>query len=118
MAEARKVYTAEIKDLQVPFHAPTDTQLAFIGRAAVRADRAQKKEDYRTAIMAVADMLDIVDSLFVEESDREAVAELMRNGKLEVEELMGAIEYARLNANAGAPSAGPAKPRVRRGAAR
>lgn len=118
MAQPKQVYTADIKGEKIQFHAPTDTQLAFMGRAAIRADRAQRKELYRETITAVADMLDIVDSLFIEETDREYVAELMLKGQLEIEELMGAIEYARLEAASNAPTNGPVKPRVRRGSAR
>jgi hypothetical protein len=87
----------------------------MVARSMARAERAQKTEDINTAVFAIADMLDIVDSLIIDESDRDEFVRLMSIGQLEVSELMTAIHDARQEQQA--PPA-PAKPRVRRGSAR
>jgi hypothetical protein len=108
---AQEIFETTLNGLSFKFYEPTETQLALIGRGAVRADKAGKREDYEAAVYAVSDMLDIIDSLIVEESDREELTKMMSTGKLEVGDLMTAMTDKKEVTET------TAKPRVRRGRA-
>jgi hypothetical protein len=107
---------AELPELIFKVRRPTETQMMMIARGAVRADRAVKKDDLSTTVIAVSDMLDIVDSLIVEEPDREEIIRRMSMGTLEVGELMAAITDAKPEDETPVPVT--TKPRVRRGSAK
>lgn len=109
----QEIKVAELPDLVFKVRTPTDTQMMMIARGAARADRARQKEDLSATIFAVSDMLDIIDSLIVEDAAREEIVTRMSTGTLEVGDLMVAITEAQsTNGTAPAP-----KPRVRRGRA-
>jgi hypothetical protein len=112
--EALPVYFAMISGRSVKVHRPTETQAALMGRAGIKANRAYLRNDLTGALEAVGDVLDVVEFLIVDESDREWLKGLMIQGQLEVQEVMEAV---RVTAGANDPESSP-KPRVTRGRAR
>lgn len=108
----RTILEATVKDVSFKFTVPTETQMVLIARDAARADGFAKGGNYQDAVYAVADALDIIEGLVVEESDRTELIKLMSKGELEVSELMDVITKVATEA---APRP---KPRVRRGSAK
>lgn len=100
--------TVVIADRPVRVKQPTETQLILIGRHSKKAEKAGKAEEYKDAVYHMADALDIIDSLIVEDEDREYIIDLMSSGKLEIDALLTFI-----SADRGATKTAP-KPRVSR----
>lgn len=91
MAETTIVTTSiASRDIQVKL--PTETQLILMGRAAKHGQRAFLKQEIVEGIYNLVDALDIVDSLIVEQDDREFLIGLMSRGELEIDELLNAIK--------------------------
>lgn len=112
MPEPRKQYDAIIGDRKVPVFAATETQIAFLARFSRRADIAFKANKMEVAMQSIADILDLLDSLVVNQDDREYLTGRMMIGDLEAEEFIDAYANA-------IPESGEAPtPRVTRGRAK
>ena len=93
-ADPTPIYFADIAGRSVRVKRPTETQAALMGRGAIRAERAQLRQDLNEALRAVGSVLDIVESLIWDQGDREFLTGLMASGELEVQEVMEALKEA------------------------
>lgn len=109
----RKIFDADIKGVTVKIRELTETQVALLARAASRLQRAADSSNPIGAFDHVGQMLDIIESIIVEQSDKAEISRLMTIGELEVADLIDALSAASEPVVKAA-----AKPRVRRGQAK
>lgn len=107
----RTIFKATVAGREVPVYEATHTQVAFIGRYTNHATKALEAGDTQAALFAVGDVLDILDSLIVEATDRAHLSKLMMTGELEAQEFIQAWHEAMPDST---PQNGPA-PKVTRG---
>jgi hypothetical protein len=115
MTDTRTPYPATIGGREIYVLEATETQIAFMGRFQKRAQKAMDNGDAVAAVYSIADILDVLDSLIVNDEDREFLAGKMMVGELGAEDFVNAWREA-LPTGEKAPATGP-KPRVTRGKA-
>lgn len=108
----KPIFPAEIAGRTIMVKPPTDTQFILMGRASQKAGVAVKEDRYEDAIYLMAEALDIIDTLIVEDDDRAYLTKLMAKGELEIQDLLEAIGTS---APKQAPTNGPATRVTRRG---
>lgn len=111
------IVSAVIRGLEFKFRPLTETQMALLGRASLKAIKAARNEDTEGTVYSVATMLDIIESAIMDEGDRDAIVQLMIRGELEVNELMSCMQEAKSKYDE-ENGTSDMKPRVHRGKAR
>lgn len=109
--ENRPIYPSVLAGLNVRLYQPTETQLALMGRFALKAQGQAIAKDGMASLHSISKVFDILESLVVEEADKETILDLLGQGKLDLEDVMSAL---RSTAPELEPTNGPV-PRVTRG---
>jgi hypothetical protein len=118
MAESN--FTRTISGREIEFHRPTDAQILMVGRL-LRVSRGftDMKEDevdreqIQGGVERMSMILDIIDSMVVNPSDRDWLETGIINGKLDLEQLMGALNEEQEPANRAQRRATARKPTAR-----
>lgn len=93
--EAKPTFTMPLAGREVTFHRAGVGQVIMLNRAArkhlAQAEQASDEQRAEATSMAMAKVLDFIESLIVDPADKEFVEDQMLQGNIDWEDLMAAI---------------------------